>query len=364
MKILVAPQEFKGTLSAHEAAAAIADGFRQALPDAEVLELPLSDGGPGFVECLVEALNGEYAQSAVTGPLGGQVLARWGLVTAAGEPGVTAVLELASAAGLSLVPAGGLRPLDATTYGVGELIWHALSAGATRICLGVGGSATTDGGAGILQALGARLLDDAGNLAPGGGPLTSLARLDLARLDRRLAGTELLVATDVRNPLSGPDGAAAVYGPQKGASPQQVELLDAGLRRWAEVLEQVTGHSVDDLPGAGAAGGAAAGLVACCGARIVSGFDLVAEAVGLAAHLAWADVAVTGEGRFDSQSLQGKVTGRLAEMARAQDKRCVVLAGRVDGRAPGLEAHALVPDDSLAGAAELTTLAARFAREL
>jgi glycerate kinase len=360
MKILVAPQEFKGTLTAHEAAAAIADGLRQALPDAEVLEFPLSDGGPGFVECLVEAGNGEYEQSAVTGPLGTQVLARWGTVPNSDGEGFSAVIELAAAAGISLLRPGELRPLEATTYGAGELIWHALSAGASQIYLGVGGSATTDGGAGILQALGARLLDGAGNdLSPGGGPLASLANLDLTKLDRRLANVEVFVATDVRNPLTGPAGAAAVYGPQKGADPAQVEALEAGLRRWAQVLRDTTGVDVAQMPGAGAAGGAAAGLVACCGARIISGFDLVSEAADLDDHLAWADVIVTGEGRFDSQSLQGKVTGRLLEAAAGRGKRCLVLAGRCGEVPPGVEAHAAASDDSLASAEDLTALAER-----
>ena len=324
MRVLIAPQEFKGSLSAEEAATAIARGFAAARPGWVLDVLPMSDGGPGFIDALRRAVRADTRALAVHDALGRKVLARYISI-----PGTNvAVVEAAQANGLMHVHSAELDPLRADTAGVGELIAAALGEQPSRLIVGVGGSATTDGGAGMARALGARFTDMAGRpLDPGGAPLADLARIDWRRPET-LTGVEVVVATDVTNPLVGPFGAAAVYAPQKGATPEQVDLLEAALVRYAAVVRRSLGVDIADLPGGGAAGGLAAGLVAFLGARIVSGFDIVAEATGLRGRLAAADLVVTGEGSFDSQSLQGKTTGRLVQLAESAGKRWVVLAGR------------------------------------
>ncbi len=327
MRILIAPQEFKGSLSAVEAAQAMAEGLGRALPGVELDLAPMADGGPGTVEALVSAAGGRRLTSTVAGPLGRPVEAAWGLV----EEGPTAVIEMAAASGLVL-----LRPQErdarrAGTYGTGRLIAAALDAGCRRLIIGLGGSATNDGGAGMAQALGVRLNDAEGrDLPAGGAALARLARIDVSGLDKRLRHCRVLGATDVTNPLCGPHGASAVYGPQKGASPSDVEELDAALAHYAAVIERDLGKRVSEVPGAGAAGGAGAGLIAFLDAELRPGAELVAEAVGLERRIAAADLVVTGEGRLDAQTAYGKTVATVARLARRQGRRVVALAGRVD----------------------------------
>lgn len=323
MRVLIAPQEFKGSLRADEAADAIARGIRAAQPGWTLDVLPVSDGGPGFLEVLQRAVTGDTPEVVVHDALGRRVRARYLLLGGSR----TAVVEAAQANGIHHLSPGELDPLHADSYGVGELILAAVASHPARLIVGVGGSATTDGGAGMARALGARFTDMAGNpLPPGGAPLADLARIDW-QPPAALGGVEVVVASDVTNPLVGPNGAAAVYAPQKGATPSQVDELEAALVRYAAVVRRSLGVDIAGLAGAGAAGGLGAGLVAFLGARIVSGFEIVAEATDLRRRLAEAHVVVTGEGRFDSQSLQGKVTGRLVALAREAGKAWVVMAG-------------------------------------
>ncbi|WP_029432136.1 glycerate kinase [Blastococcus sp. URHD0036] len=325
-RVVVAPDSFKGSLSAAEAAAALARGLRRGAPGAEVVEHPVADGGEGTVDLVLRQGFAPVA-ARVAGPLGAPVEARFAV------RGDTAVVEMAAAAGLGLLPG---PPDDATaraasTAGVGELLAAALGTGVRRVVLGIGGSATTDGGSGAVAALGAQLLTARGEpLAPGGAALLDLAVLDLAGLDPRPADVELLVACDVDNPLTGPAGAAAVYGPQKGASPGTVALLDRALSRWADVVAATTGRDVRDLAGAGAAGGLGFAAAALLGARIVPGVAFLLELTGVAGAVRGADLVVVGEGRLDAQSLRGKGPVGVAALARAAGAQVVAVAGRCD----------------------------------
>ena len=350
--MLVAPQEFKGSLSADEAADAIAAGIRRTRPEWELDVLPLSDGGPGFIDALRRAVRAETRGLVVHDALGRPLPGRYVVL----REGRIAVVEAAQANGLVHVEPTERDALRADSGGVGELIADAVAASPRRLIIGVGGSATTDGGAGMARVLGARFLDEGGReLPPGGGALVRLARIEWSR-PAVFEDLEPVVATDVTNPLVGPNGAAAVYAPQKGATPEQVELLDAALGRYAAVVRRDLGVDVGELPGAGAAGGLAAGLVAFLGARIASGFDVVAEATGLVPRLKAADLVATGEGSFDSQSLQGKTTGRVISLALAAGKPVAILAGRADTPAPNVDTlMRLEPDQGtcMARAAEL-----------
>jgi len=321
MKIVVAPQSFKGSLNAREVAQAMAEGIRRVLPDIEIILVPMADGGEGTVQALVYSTHGRLMSVEVTGPLGDKVIAEWGLL----GDGVSAVVEMAAASGITLVPPERLNPLLATTYGTGELIKAALDAGCRKLIIGIGGSATNDGGAGMAQALGARLLDDKGKELPrGGAALAKLQRIDVSGLDSRVAGCEVTVASDVTNPLVGPEGASRVYGPQKGATGEMCQQLDEALANYARVIKNDLGIDVIDMPGAGAAGGLGAGLVAFLGARLMSGIDIVSQAVGLIDHLKGASLVFTGEGRMDAQTLFGKTTAGVA--ARAMDLKVPVVA--------------------------------------
>jgi len=361
VRVLIAPQEFKGSLSADEAADAIATGIRRSRPDWELDVLPLADGGPGFIDALRRAVRADTVGLVVHDALGRPVVGRYAIL----RKDRAAVVEAAQANGLLHIGPAERDPLRADTAGVGELIADAVAARPGRLLVGVGGSATTDGGAGMARALGARFLDAEGEeLPPGGGSLGRLARIKWRRpaLFEDLAP---VVATDVTNPLLGPNGAAAVYGPQKGATPEQVGILEAGLRRLAETVRRDLGADVAELPGGGAAGGLAAGLVAFLGGRITSGFEVVAEATGLGARLAAADLVVTGEGSLDEQSRQGKTTGRVLELARAAGKPATVLAGRADGNTPNVRTLAEIepePTACMARAAQLLAeLSSRWA---
>lgn len=333
MRILIAPDSFKGSLTAAEAAAAMGRGVQAALPDADIALIPLADGGEGTLDALVAATGGQVLTASVTGPLGEPVTARWGLL----GDGRTAVVEMAAASGLLLVPPGRRDPRITTTYGTGELIRLALDRGLERIVVAVGGSATNDGGAGMVQALGGRLLKGDGSpVGFGGAALLELDRIDLSGLDRRLAGVEMLVACDVDNPLTGPRGASAIYGPQKGATPEMVALLDQSLGRLAEVMARDLGRDVRDLPGAGAAGGLGAGLIGFLGARLRPGIGVVMEAIQLDRLLPDAALLLTGEGRTDGQSLAGKVVQGVARRAAQHGVEVVVLSGAVTPEAADL----------------------------
>ncbi len=325
MKIVIAPDSFKESLSARAAANAIETGLRRVLPAVEVVKIPLADGGEGTVDALLGALGGRRVCVWVTGPLKKPVRAVYGRL-----PDGSVVLEMAQAAGLPLVPLALRNPLKTTTYGVGELLAHALARGTRRILLGLGGSATNDGGAGFIQALGARLLDARGRpLAAGvtGGDLARVRAIDLTTINPRLRQCEILVACDVRNPLVGPRGAAAVYGPQKGANPAQVQVLDAGLRHFGGLLEQVTGTRLLHRAGAGAAGGLGAALLGVAGGQMHSGAGLVLRLVGFENWLEGADLVITGEGCLDKQTRFGKTPAAVAALAQRLGIPVVGLAG-------------------------------------
>ncbi len=322
-RVLISPQEFKGTLTAREASEALARGVLQARPDWQVDVAPLADGGPGTVEAFVTALGGEPRVVRATDPLGREVDAAFALLD-----GQSAVVEMAAASGLWLIPRSERDPMRASTQGTGELLRAALDAGATTVLVGAGGSATNDGGAGALTALGVRLLDcDGAPLPPGGAALARLESLDPSGLDPRLRSTSISVATDVRNPLLGPEGATAIYGPQKGATPEGIEILEDALSRFADVVERTCAVRVRDVPGSGAAGGLAFGLAAVLGARIVPGFDEIARALRLDERIARADDVLTGEGRVDAQTGYGKGPFALAQRARATGRPVTCFAG-------------------------------------
>lgn len=320
MRVLIAPDCFGGTLTAPEAAEAIAAGWRDGAPDDELTLCPLADGGPGFVDVLHAALGGDLHQVPVTGPRGSTVDAFWL------EHDGTGYLECAQACGLHLVPKGERDALTATTFGVGELIVDALKANVHTIVVGLGGSATTDGGAGMLHALGGAPVGDNGEvLAPGGGSLVDAVRID-GTVD--LGEVTLIAASDVENPLLGKDGAARVFGPQKGADDLAVRRLERSLSRWADLLAVVADRDVRDVPGAGAAGGLGAALIAL-GASVESGAGVVRRLTGLDDALDQAQLVVTGEGSFDFQSLRGKLVTRVAGAASERAVPCLVLAGVV-----------------------------------
>lgn len=309
MKIVVAPNPFKGSLGAPAAARALAAGVRAVLAQAEVVEIPVADGGEGTVEALVSARGGFLARAEVEGPLGDPVRAEYGLI----EDGRTAVLELAAASGLPLVAAGRLDPLRASTFGFGQLLEAARRQGVERIIAGIGGSATNDAGAGMAQALGFRLLDGSGqDLPQGGAALSRLEWIDASGVNPGWRAVEVVVAVDVNNPLCGPRGASAVYGPQKGATPEMVRALDAALSRFAEIV----GPGVAELAGSGAAGGTGAGLRYFLDARLTPGAPLIVGAAGLEQELSGAAAVLTGEGRVDAQSVYGKGPIEVARRAR------------------------------------------------
>ncbi len=324
MRILIAPQSLKGSLTAAEAGLAIAQGVRAVYPTAEIEIVPVADGGEGTVQALVDATGGRIVQKTVTGPLGEPVPAFFGLM----GDGHTAAIEMAAAAGLPLVPPERRDPRITTTYGVGELILAALDYGCRHFIIGIGGSATNDGGAGMGQALGAALLTNEGTeIARGGATLTTLAHISTAKMDARLQECTVEVACDVTNPLCGPTGASAVYGPQKGATPEMVLELDKALAHYAQIVERDLGVSVRDVPGAGAAGGLGAGLIAFLHATLRPGAQIVLEAVHLEERIRTADLVITAEGQIDSQTAYGKSVAAVAALAKRYGLPVVALAG-------------------------------------
>jgi glycerate kinase len=322
-RVLLAPDKFKGTLTAAEVAAHVAAGLRTVLPSVEVVTVPVADGGDGTLAA-AEAAGFTLVPVRATGPTGMPVR------TGYARRGDEAVVELADVSGLARLPEGRLAPLTATSRGTGEVIAAALDAGCRRVVVGLGGSACTDGGAGLLQALGARVSGRRGRaLRDGGGSLADVVGLDLSGLHPGLARCELVVASDVDNPLTGREGAAAVYGPQKGAGPDDVEALDLGLSAWADVVARATGRDLRDRPGTGAAGGVGFALLAVLGATMRPGAALVAELTGLADAVSAAELVVTGEGSLDEQTLRGKAPAAVAALARDKGVPAVAVAGRV-----------------------------------
>tara|TARA_Y100000758_G_scaffold157452_1_gene111683 strand:- start:75 stop:1229 length:1155 start_codon:yes stop_codon:yes gene_type:complete len=323
MKLVIAPDSFKESLSARAVAEAIAAGWARVYPDAELLLCPMADGGEGTVDALLSASDGKLQQTRVSGPLGDPVEAHWGLL-----PDAQAIIEMAEASGLHRVEPGRRDVLAASSHGTGELIRAALDAGVRRIVLGLGGSATNDGGAGLLAALGVRFLDREGQELPlGGAALARLSQIDLTGLDTRLAQVEVMVAADVDNPLCGPRGASAVFGPQKGASPEQVAQLDEALGHYADVMAATLGEDLRDFPGVGAAGGLGFAARAVLRAGFRPGVELVAELSGLVEAMQGADLVITGEGRLDGQSLHGKTPVGVARLARTAGVPVIALAG-------------------------------------
>lgn len=347
--MLIAADKFKGSLTAVEVAAHVTAGLRRVIPGLDVVAVPVADGGDGTVAAALAAGFTRH-EARVTGPTGSPVTATFALRTGA-PGGATAVVEMAEASGLQHLPDGVFAPLTASTYGTGELLRAALDAGATTLVFGVGGSATTDGGAGMLTALGARLLDaDGAPLAPGGGPLRELATADLSGLDPRLAATRIVLASDVDNPLTGPKGAPAVYGPQKGASEADVAALDAALAHYCEVLARAVGPGAAEAalaPGAGAAGGLGYGALVGLDAVFRPGIEVMLDVLGFAPALAGADFVITGEGSLDAQTLHGKAPAGVAAAARAAGVEVAAVCGRLrlppkDLRAAGIRrAYAL-----------------------
>ncbi|MGO0693493.1 glycerate kinase [Pseudomonas guariconensis] len=338
MKVVIAPDSFKDSLDAAGVARAIGAGLAEVWPDAERVECPMADGGEGTMDAILAASHGELRRQVVRGPLGDSVEAGWGWLAESR----TAIIEMAQASGLQRVPTDQRDACRSSTWGTGELIAAALAAGATRIVLAIGGSATNDGGSGMLRALGLRLLDADGQaLEEGGLALGRLARIDASDLDPRLAEVQVEVAADVDNPLCGPNGASAIFGPQKGASPAQVQALDQALGHFADLCAQLLGDDVREFPGCGAAGGMGFAAKAFMGAQFRPGVEVVAELAGLDALVQGADLVITGEGRFDAQTLRGKTPMGVARVAKRHGVPVVVLAGTLGEGYQQLYAHGI-----------------------
>ncbi|AMG93067.1 MULTISPECIES: glycerate 2-kinase [Citrobacter] len=324
MKIVIAPDSYKESLSATEVAQAIEKGFREIFPDAQYVSVPVADGGEGTVEAMIAATHGSAHSALVTGPLGEKVNANWGM---SGD-GKTAFIEMAAASGLALVPPDKRNPLITTSRGTGELILQALDSGASNIIIGIGGSATNDGGAGMVQALGAKLCDANGTeIGYGGGSLNTLNTIDVSGLDPRIKQCAIRVACDVTNPLVGEQGASRIFGPQKGATEPLILELDRNLAHYADIIKKSLGVDVKNVPGAGAAGGMGAALMAFLGAELKSGIEIVTQALNLEEHIHDCTLVVTGEGRIDSQSIHGKVPVGVANVAKKYHKPVIGIAG-------------------------------------
>ena len=371
MKVVIAPDSYKGCLSALEVAKAMERGVLSVFPSAEVRKIPIADGGEGTVAALVTATNGQLRQTEVTDPLGNKIIAHWGVL----GDGRTAVIEMAAASGLPLVPKEKRDPRVTTTYGTGELIKAALAEGLAKIIIGIGGSATNDGGTGMARALGVRFLDAAGQeVAAGGGSLAEICQIDTTGLDPRLKNTEIVVACDVDNPLCGTRGASAVFGPQKGATPEMVQQLDAGLAKYASCARQATGRDVAEKAGAGAAGGLGAGLMFFTPAQLKPGVEIVLDAVGFSDIVRDADFVITGEGRTDFQTAFGKAPVGVAKVAKTHGVPVFCISGGLgegadDVLAQGIDAVMSICDRPLsleecmaAGAQLIEPAAARLSR--
>ena len=367
MKIVIAPDSYKESLSALDVACAIEAGFREIYPDADYVKIPVADGGEGTVEAMVAATEGRVIPVKVTGPLGEPVAGFYGV---SGDE-QCAFIEMAAASGLELLSPAQRNPLKTTSWGTGELIRHALDLGVKRIIIGLGGSATNDGGAGMVQALGAKLLTkDHQQIGQGGAELAALMRIDISELDSRLANCQIDVACDVTNPLTGEEGASAVFGPQKGATPQMVANLDHALAHYAACIKQDLRIDVLSLEGGGAAGGMGAALFAFCGAKLRPGIDIVTEALHLDALVADANLVITGEGRMDSQTIHGKVPVGVARVAKRYHIPVIGIAGSLTADVGVVHQHGIDAvfsvlyricslDDALTHAGENVRMAAR-----
>lgn len=338
VRLLIACDSFKGSATSKQVGEALREGILRAMPHAEVLAIPVADGGEGTVQALVDATGGEFVAVTVTNPIGEKVEASFGIL----GDGKTAVIEMAAASGLTLIPPERRNPWVTTTYGTGELIKAALERGCRRIIIGIGGSATNDAGAGMAQALGIGLLDENGNqIGFGGGELSKLRRIDMSRLDPRAKDAEFIVACDVDNPLTGERGAAYVYAPQKGATPDMLPKLDANLRHFAKVVREQLGIDVEHVPGAGAAGGLGAGLMAFLGAKLRPGTEIVFELIGLEERIRDADLVITGEGQIDAQTAFGKTPVGVAKLAKKYGKPVIAVAGAIGDGADVVHAHGI-----------------------
>ena len=326
IKFLLAPDSFKGSMTAQQVCNAMERGIKIVLPDAECIKVPMADGGEGTVQSLVDATGGSLYEAEVTGPLGKPVMAQYGIM----GDGKTAAIEMASASGIHHVNMQTRNPLITTTYGTGELVKVCTDRGIKKIILGIGGSATNDGGAGFAQALGVKFLDVKGNELPSGGAsLTHLHTIDLSSIDKRLSDIDIEVACDVSNPLCGEMGASSVFGPQKGATPEMVEILDKSLNHYAQIIESQLGKKVKDIPGAGAAGGFGAGLMTFCNAHLKKGVDIIIEYTHLAEKIKDVDIVFTGEGGIDFQTQYGKTPYGVAQAAKIQGKSVIAIAGYI-----------------------------------
>lgn len=335
MKIVIASDSYKGSCTTVEVADAIEKGVRRVYPDADVVKIPVADGGEGTVDALVLGTGGQYCEVEVMGPLGQKVMAKYGLIK-----NNVAVIEMAAASGLTLVEPAERNPLVATTFGTGQLIKAALDQGCKKILVGIGGSATNDGGAGMAKALGVSLKDNKGQeIGFGGGQLNQLEQIDLSNRDARIKDTEIIVLSDVTNPLCGPTGASYIYGPQKGATPDQVEQLDDCLRHYGQMIKEQLGKDVLQVPGAGAAGGLGAGLLAFCDAQMTPGIKQVLDMGDIDTHLQGADLVITGEGRIDGQTVNGKVPVGVAARAAKHNVPVLAIVGSVGAGASDVYSH-------------------------
>lgn len=326
MKIVIAPDSFKGSLSAVAAAEAIEKGVKNYMPQAVTVKLPMADGGEGTLDSLIAATNGRKIQVTVTDPIGNPVEAAYGII----EPDQTAIIEMAAASGLCLLTNEQQNPMIATTFGTGELIKHALDAGCRNFILAIGGSATNDGGSGMLQALGLALLDSAGQpVGTGGASLQDIASIDAEKFDSRIADSKFLLACDVQNPFLGANGATRIYGPQKGATPQMLEELEGYMATWADIIASHTGTHIHQLPGAGAAGGLGGAFLAFFPIEMRRGIDVVIEYSRLSDHLEGADLLITGEGQIDAQTANGKTPMGVAQEALKFQVPTIALAGSI-----------------------------------
>lgn len=344
MKIVLAPDSFKGSLTAKQVCDALEEGIRRVLPSAYIVQVPMADGGEGTVQSLVDATGGRLCEREVCNPLGEPQLAQFGIL----GDGETAVIEIAAASGLVLIAAERQNPLITSTYGAGELIRYALELGCRKFIIGLGGSATNDGGMGMAQALGVKFLDKLGaELSPGGGSLGQLERIDLSAIDPRTSACSFTVACDVDNPLCGPTGASHMFGAQKGATPAMTETLDRNLAHYANIIEANLGIKVMNMSGAGAAGGLGAGLVAFFKAKLQPGIELIQKATGLEEKLYGADLVITGEGRCDFQTVHGKTPFGVAKAAQKQGIPVMIIAGSLGQGAEILFQHGVIGMNSI-----------------
>lgn len=327
MNILIAPDSFKDSLSAKWVAHHMAKGIKTVLPHAKITQIPLSDGGEGLLEALVRPLNGKFIKVKVKDPLMRTIEAEYGIM----DDGKTAVIEMATASGLELLKPNERNPLRNTTYGTGQLIKDALEKGCTKIIIGLGGSATNDGGMGMVKALGGKFLNQNDEpIAEGGGALAALDRIDLSELDKRLSNCEIVSACDVSNPLTGPQGASRVFGAQKGGRPADLEQLDKNLSHYASVIQSDLGKDLKTVEGTGAAGGTGMGLLTFLNAELKPGIELIMDELQLGKHIKATDVVLTGEGQIDRQTLYGKTIMGIAKIAKTQDIPVIAIAGKVD----------------------------------